>query len=95
MTPPPEKGTYYAHPLPPPIVGLRVRLFLLHLEAESSTVPQSFPDGSTKDALAMNILRMCLYVPVRFKIKLYNVNTKCTVVCKYIYIYIYMLHTYP
>ena len=22
MTPPPEKGTYYAHPLPPPIVGL-------------------------------------------------------------------------
>ena len=22
MTPPPEKGTYYAHPLPSPIVGL-------------------------------------------------------------------------
>ena len=31
MTPPPEKGTYYAHPPPPPIVGLlkmRVKLKL-------------------------------------------------------------------
>ena len=45
MTPPPEKGTYYAHPLTSPIVGLLKNVFIGEGLKISVFFPNSLPSS--------------------------------------------------
>ena len=72
MIPPPEKGTYYAHPLPPPIV----RLLLTpegkeeshHLETRGVPIAFSFSGGTLGMGCSLFVLRIfvCVFLYVCF-----------------------------